>query len=279
MPREELTQKIGATATALLGLTGVAADPVQSREHILISQLLLNAWTAGRDLDLPLLIREIEKPPISSVGAYSLETFFPSKDRLKFASMLNNVLASPSFSTWTMGEPLDLAAMLYRNGRPQQLIFYVAHLDDTQRMFFTTLLLEELLAWTRRQPGTTNLRALLYFDEVFGYLPPHPANPPSKGPLLTLPYSIELNDISLMIVQHQRPQEIFTRCMDYFERLYAESAARAKIMSIAVHPYISGTPFRIKYFEQTLAALKKKRGVVFWTGEEIMHWYRSARRQ
>jgi allantoinase len=101
----------------------------------------------------------------------------------------------------------------------------------------------------------------------------------AKGPLLTLPYSIELNDISLMIVQHQPPQEIFTRCMDHFERLYAESSTRAKIMSIAVHPYISGTPFRIRYFEQVLAALKKKRGVVFWTGEEIMNWYRSARRQ
>jgi hypothetical protein len=186
LPREELTQKVAATATALLGLTGLSADPVQSREHILVSQLLMNAWHDGRDLDLPKLIREIEKPPISSVGAYSLETFFPAKDRLKFASALNNVLASPTFSTWTMGEPLDLASMLYRAGRPQQLIFYVAHLDDTQRMFFTTLLLEEMLAWTRRQPGTTNLRAILYFDEVFGYLPPHPANPPSKGPLLTL---------------------------------------------------------------------------------------------
>jgi hypothetical protein len=186
MPREELTQKVAATATALLGLTNISADPVQSREHILVSQLLMNAWLAGRDLDLSKLIREIEKPPISSVGAYSLETFFPAKDRLKFASALNNVLASPTFSTWTMGEPLDLASMLYRGGRPQQLIFYVAHLDDTQRMFFTTLLLEEMLAWTRRQPGSTNLRAILYFDEVFGYLPPHPANPPSKGPLLTL---------------------------------------------------------------------------------------------
>ncbi len=96
------------------------------------------------------------------------------------------MLAAPSFSTWTTGEPLDLAAMLYRAGKPQQLIFYIAHLDDTQRMFFTTLLLEEMLSWTRRQSGTSNLRALLYFDEVFGYLPPHPANPPSKGPLLTL---------------------------------------------------------------------------------------------
>ena len=186
MPREALTQKIDATATALLGLTGIAADPVQSREHILVAQLLLHAWTKGRDLDLAGLILQIQNPPIRTVGAYNLEAFFPAKDRLKFASTLNNVLAAPSFSTWTTGEPLDLGAMLYRGGKPQQLIFYVAHLDDTQRMFFTTLLLEEVLSWTRRQSGTTNLRALLYFDEVFGYLPPHPANPPSKGPLLTL---------------------------------------------------------------------------------------------
>jgi hypothetical protein len=183
---EDLTQKINATATALLGLSGIAADPVQSREHVLVSQLLQNAWAAGRDLDLNLLIREIEKPPIRTVGAYNLETFFPAKERLKFASQLNNVLASPVFATWTVGEPLDVGAMLYRNGRPQHLIFYLAHLDDSQRMFFTTLLLEEVLSWTRRQSGTTSLRALLYFDEVFGYLPPHPANPPSKAPLLTL---------------------------------------------------------------------------------------------
>ena len=101
----------------------------------------------------------------------------------------------------------------------------------------------------------------------------------AKGPLLCLPYSIELNDIALMIVQHQTPQELYTRCMDYFERLYAESAQRVKIMSIAVHPYISGTPFRIKYFERVLDELKKKPGVVFWTGEQIMEWYRSTQRK
>jgi hypothetical protein len=186
LPLEDLTQKINATATALLGLSGITADPVQSREHVLVSQLLQNAWKEGRDLDLNALIREIEKPPIRTIGAYNLETFFPGKERLKFASQLNNVLASPMFATWTVGEPLDLAGMLYRNNRPQHLIFYLAHLDDSQRMFFITLLLEEVLSWTRRQSGTTSLRALLYFDEVFGYLPPHPVNPPSKGPILTL---------------------------------------------------------------------------------------------
>ncbi len=186
LPREALTSKIDTTVTALLGLTGIEADPIQSREHILLAQLLLNAWEAHRDLDLPQLILQIRNPPIQTVGAYNLETFFPAKERIKFASTLNNVLASPSFSTWTAGEPLDLANMLYRAGKPQQLLFYTAHLDDRQRMFFTTLLLGEVLSWMRAQRGSTTLRALFYMDEVFGYLPPGPASPPSKGPLLTL---------------------------------------------------------------------------------------------
>jgi hypothetical protein len=186
MPREALMRKVEATATALLGLSGITADPVQSREHILVSQLLLTAWQKGQDLDLAALIRQVENPPLRTVGAYSLETFFPAKERVRFAASLNNVLAAPGFASWTTGEPLDLARMLYRNGRPQQVIFYTAHLDDAQRMFFTTLLLEEVLSWTRKQPGTTNLRAILYFDEVYGYLPPHPANPPTKQPLMTL---------------------------------------------------------------------------------------------
>jgi hypothetical protein len=183
---EDVIYKINARATALLGLSGIEADPITSREHVLIATLLTNAAKGGKTLDLPGLIREIQNPPISTVGAYNLETFFPAKDRLKFASQLNNVLASPVFETWTRGEPLDIGSMLYRNSRPQHLIFYLAHLDDSQRMFFVTLLLAEMLSWTRRQSGTTNLRALLYFDEVFGYLPPHPGNPPSKAPLLTL---------------------------------------------------------------------------------------------
>jgi hypothetical protein len=186
LPLEDLTHKVNATVTALLGLGGIEGDPVQSREHVLLAQIILDAWRKGRDLDLPMLIQEIPRPAITTVGAYNLETFFPAKDRVKFASQLNNVVASPMFAIWSRGEPLDLGAMLYRNGRPQHLIFSVAHLDDQQRMFFITLLLEEMLAWTRRQSGTTNLRALLYFDEVYGYLPPHPGNPPSKTPLMTL---------------------------------------------------------------------------------------------
>ncbi len=184
--REALNQKIDATTTALLGLTGIAADPVQSREHILIAQLFLSAWGKGKDLDLHALITQIQEPPLPKIGAFDMETFYPEKERLKLAVALNNILAAPSFSTWITGEALDLEKMLYGAGKPRQLIFYVAHLDDAQRMFFITLLLEEVLSWTRKQPGTTSLRAILYFDEVFGYLPPHPANPPTKLPLMTL---------------------------------------------------------------------------------------------
>src|SRR5438445_4168351 len=115
-----------------------------------------------------------------------METFVPEQDRLKLAVALNNLLAAPTFATSITGEALDLSKMLYRGDKPQQVIFYIAHLEDAQRLFFVTLLLEEVLSWTRRQPGTSNLRAILYFDEVFGYLPPHPANPPTKLPLMTL---------------------------------------------------------------------------------------------
>lgn len=184
---EALNQKVAATAAALLGLTGIAGDPVQSREHILIAQLLLQAWRKGHDLDLAQLIAEIQAPSLRKIGTLDVDTFYPEKERLKLAVALNNILASPTFATWITGEPLDLARMLYGpDGKPRQLIFYVAHLDDAQRTFFVTLLLEEVLGWTRKQTGTTSLRAILYFDEVFGYLPPHPANPPTKGPLMRL---------------------------------------------------------------------------------------------
>jgi hypothetical protein len=185
VPREALNQKIEATTTAVLGLTGIAADPVQSREHILISQLLLHCWSQGKDLTLTELIDRIQTPPMEKIGAFDVNTFYPEKDRLKLAIALNNLLAAPSFSTWVTGEALDLNLML-QGDKPRQLIFYVAHLEEAQRQFFITLLLEEVLSWTRKQPGTTSLRAILYFDEVFGYLPPHPANPPTKLPIMTM---------------------------------------------------------------------------------------------
>lgn len=185
--REALTERVEATASGVLGLTAAASDPIQSREHVLIANLLMHSWMQGKDLTLERIIHMVQSPPFSKIGAFDIETFYPEKDRMRLAVALNNILASPGFTSWITGEPLDLARLLYAaDGRPRQCIFYLAHLDDSQRMFFLTLLLEEILAWTRSQPGTTNLRAIVYFDEVFGYLPPYPSNPPTKQPLMTL---------------------------------------------------------------------------------------------
>src|SRR5690606_3181107 len=102
------------------------------------------------------------------------------------AMSLNSLLAAPGFQTWLHGVPLDIKNILYTpEGKPRLAIFSIAHLDDTERMFFVSLLLNQVVGWMRAQSGTTSLRALLYMDEIFGYLPPT-ANPPSKKPLLTL---------------------------------------------------------------------------------------------
>jgi hypothetical protein len=183
---ELLRERIGTTATSLLGLLGIEADPLRSREHILLAKLFEIAWRDGRDLDLVGLIQQIQRPPIAKVGALDLESFFPGKDRFELATRLNNLLAAPGFDAWLEGEPLDIGALLHTpEGKPRASIFSIAHLSDAERMFFVSLLLNEMLGWVRAQSGTTSLRAMLYMDEVFGYFPPV-ANPPSKLPLLTL---------------------------------------------------------------------------------------------
>ena len=183
---ELFRERIGTTATSLLGLLGIEADPLRSREHILLAKLFETAWREGRDLDLPGLIQQIQSPPIAKVGALDLEAFFPGKDRFELATRLNNLLAAPGFDAWLEGEPLDVGALLHTaEGKPRAAIFSIAHLSDAERMFFVSLLLNETLGWVRAQSGTTSLRALLYMDEIFGFFPPV-ANPPSKLPLLTL---------------------------------------------------------------------------------------------
>jgi len=183
---ELLGERIGATITGLLNLLGVEGDPVQSREHILLSTILDNTWKQRQDLDLAGFIQAIQSPPVNRIGVFDLESFFPSKDRFALAMKLNNLLAAPGFSAWLEGAPLDIDRMFHTPaGKPRVSIFSIAHLNDTERMFFVSLLLTQLLGWMRAQPGTTSLRALFYMDEIFGYFPPV-ANPPSKAPLLTL---------------------------------------------------------------------------------------------
>ncbi len=183
---EDLREQIRGTVNALLGLAGIDADPLRSPEHILLANIFEHYWRDGNDLDLATLITAIQNPPVRKLGVFDVDTFFPATDRFGLAMSLNNIMASPGFAPWLKGDPLDVAAMLQSpDGRPRHAIFSIAHLDDSQRMFFVTLLLEQTVAWVRRQSGTASLRALLYMDEVFGFLPPT-ANPPSKAPMLTL---------------------------------------------------------------------------------------------
>ena len=183
---ELLQESINTTVTSLLSLLGVAADPIRSREHILLSTIFADYWQRSEDLDLGLLIQLIQNPPMTRIGVLDLESFYPSKDRFVLAMQLNNLLAAPGFNLWLEGDALSVDTLLHSpNGKPKVSIFYIAHLSDTQRMFFVSLLLNQIVGWMRSQSGTTSLRSILYIDEVFGYLPPV-AGPPSKLPLLTL---------------------------------------------------------------------------------------------
>jgi len=178
--------RISATVAGLLGLVGIAADPLKSREHILLSSIVDATWAKGHALDLAGLIGAIQKPPFEKVGVFDLETFYPSKERLELAMAVNNLLASPGFGVWLEGEPLDVQRLLFTpEGKPRISIVSIAHLTDAERMFVVTLIANELVAWMRQQPGTSALRALFYMDEIFGFFPPS-AMPPSKLPMLTL---------------------------------------------------------------------------------------------
>ncbi|MGA9190191.1 MAG: hypothetical protein WBZ24_00525 [Anaerolineales bacterium] len=183
---ELLQDRISSTVSGLLGLMGIDADPIQSREHILLSTLISHAWDQGEGLDIAGLIEGVQNPPFEQVGVLKLEDFYPSKDRFGLVMALNNLLAAPGFSAWLEGQPLDVGGMLHSpEGKPRVAIFSIAHLNDAERMFFVTLLLNHVLGWIRTQSGTTSLRAMLYMDEIFGFFPPV-ANPPSKAPLLAL---------------------------------------------------------------------------------------------
>ena len=182
---ELLGERAGNTATSLLSLAGVDAAP-RSREHTLLTTVLSNAWTDGRDLDLASIIQEVQTPAFTRVGVVDLDTFFPQRDRFDLAMRLNAVLAAPGFGQWFDGEPLDPASLLHTaDGRPRVVIFSIAHLGDQERMFFVSLLLHAMVGWMRTQTGTSSLRAVLFMDEIAGYFPPV-ANPASKLPLLTL---------------------------------------------------------------------------------------------
>jgi hypothetical protein len=184
---EMIRERITGVVTALFTLAGMDFQPVKDVQHVFVSNIIEFNWRSGRDMTLEDIILQIKQPPFERLGAFTVDQYFPEKARYKLAMELNNIIAAPSFQTWMTGEPLDIQSLLYQpNGRPKVSVFYIAHLSDQERMFIITLLLESLIAWMRTQAGTPSLRALLYIDELYGYFPPYPKNPPTKEPLMRL---------------------------------------------------------------------------------------------
>ncbi|MDP1767364.1 MAG: ATP-binding protein [Nitrospirota bacterium] len=256
---ELLRERVGTTTTSLLGLIGVEADPIKSREHILLSTILDQAWRKGQDLDLAALIQQIQTPPISKVGVLDLDSFYPSKDRFALAMQLNNLLAAPGFSAWLEGEALDVGKMLYGPaGKPRIAIFSIAHLSDAERMFFVTLLLSQTLGWIRGQSGTTSLRAILYMDEIFGYFPPV-ANPPSKAPLLTLLKQARAYGLGVVLAT-QNPVDLDYKGLAntgtwFIGRLQTERDKARVLEGLEGAASSSGNKFDKQKMEQLLAGL------------------------
>lgn len=257
---EALQERVNATATSLLALLGIEADPITSREHILLANLLHHAWREGRSLDLAGLIGGIQTPPFSTVGVMPLDTVFPPKDRMALAMQLNNLLAAPGFQTWMQGEALDTASLLYTaQGKPRGSVISIAHLNDAERMFFMTLLLSDILAWVRTQPGTGSLRAILYIDELFGYMPPV-ANPPSKVLLLTLLKQARAYGLGVVLAT-QNPVDLDYRGLSntgtwFIGRLQTERD-KMRVME-GLEGVSGGQPFDKAAMEQTIAGLGKR---------------------
>lgn len=254
-----MRERIAGAASGLMALMGIEADPLSSREHILLSNILDKAWRGGHDLDLPALIRSIQSPGFDKIGVFDLESFFPSTDRLKFAMSLNNLLASPSFSGWLEGEPLDIKSLMYTpGGKPRISIISIAHLSDSERMFFVTILLNEMLAWMRTQPGTSSLRALLYMDEIYGYFPPS-AKPPSKPPMLMLLKQARAFGLGVVLAT-QNPVDLDYKGLSnigtwFLGRLQTQRDKDRVLEGLEGAAAQAGGKFNRGEMEQTLAAL------------------------
>jgi len=183
---DTFTSYLKSTTVSLLSLVGIVADPLESKEYILLAQIITKAWLNNEDLSIEILIGKIIKPSFKKIGVLPLDAFYSQDARFKLATKFNALLASPSFSLWMQGENLDIQKLLYdKEGKAKIAIFSIGHLNDDERMFFVTLLLNKYIAWMRRQSGTTALKTLLYMDEIYGFFPPT-KNPPSKEPMLLL---------------------------------------------------------------------------------------------
>lgn len=256
---ELLQESINTTVTSLLSLLGITADPIRSKEHILLSTIFAESWQRGEDLDLGRLIQLIQSPPVTRIGVLDLESFYSSKDRFVLAMQLNNLLAAPGFNLWLEGDPLNIGDLLYSSkGKPRVSIFYIAHLNDAQRMFFVSLLLNQIVGWMRTRSGTTSLRSILYIDEVFGYLPPL-ANPPSKLPLMTLFKQARAFGLGVVLAT-QNPIDLDYKALSnagtwFLGRLQTERDKQRVLEGLEGAAISSQKGFDRKYFDKVLAGL------------------------
>jgi hypothetical protein len=253
-------ERVQATATGILSLLEVDADPISSREHILLSQILDHAWQQGRGLEIANLIGAIQNPPVRKIGVMDVDSVYPPKDRFQLAMRLNNLLAAPGFDAWLQGDPLKAEDLLYdQDGKPRISVMSIAHLDDAQRMFFVAMLLNEIIAWMRSQQGTSSLRAILYMDEIFGYLPPT-ENPPSKRLFLTLLKQARAYGLGLVLAT-QNPVDLDYKGLSntgtwFIGRLQTE---RDKARVMEGLEGVRSAAFNRQKMEKTLAGLGKRR--------------------
>ena len=259
---ELLAERINTTATSLLTLAGVEAEPVRSREHVLLATVLRHAWEAGHDLDLPGLIQAIQHPGVQRVGVMDLDSFYPPKDRFELAMRINQLLAAPGFELWLEGDPLDVGSLLYTaQGKPRVSIVSIAHLGETERVSFVALLLNQVLGWMRAQSGTTSLRALLYMDEIYGYLPPV-ANPASKAPMLTLLKQARAYGVGIVLAT-QNPVDLDYKALSnagtwFLGRLQTDRDKARVLDGLEGAAAGTGARFDRRAMEETLAGLSSR---------------------
>ena len=256
---EAMADRVGGATSGLLTLLGIEADPLSSPEHILISKILDTQWRKGKNVTIGELIGMIGSPPFDRVGVIDLDSFMSASNRGKLSMKLNNLLASPAFASWLEGEPLDIQRLMYTpEGKPRLSILSIAHLSDTERMFFVTILLNELVSWMRSQSGTSSLRALFYMDEVAGYFPPV-SKPPTKAPMLTMLKQARAFGLGVTLAT-QNPVDLDYKGLSnigtwFLGRLQTERDKQRVLEGLEGAAAQNGGEFDRQAMEQTLAGL------------------------
>jgi hypothetical protein len=254
---------IESSVSSILSLLGIDADPILSREHVFLSQVFSRSWSAGENLSLEKLILNIQTPSFDKIGVIGLESFYPQKERMALAMQINGLLASPGFASWLNGEPMDVKQFLRDSttGKPRVSIFSIAHLSEKERMFVVSLLLNQVQGWMRGQSGTTSLRAMLYMDEIYGYLPPT-ANPPSKKPLMTMLKQARAYGLGVLLAT-QNPVDLDYKALSnmgtwFLGRLQTERDKMRVLEGLEGAAATQGTSFNRAEMEQILAGLRSR---------------------